>query len=91
MVDFNSMIFILYIRRFNSPILFCRREREAPSVSRKRFAKPDEDDGSHEWGQPQPDAAPEPPADKDKVNFGLSGKLTEDTNTVNRQPKRRWR
>lgn len=41
--------------------------------------------------------------DKDKPNFGLSGKLTEDTNTVNgvvikysepqdsRKPKRRWR
>lgn len=43
------------------------------------------------------------PADKEKPNFGLSGKLTADANTVNgvvikytepddaKQPKRRWR
>lgn len=45
----------------------------------------------------------EPPIEKDKPNFGLSGKLTEETNKVNgivikyaeppeaKQPKRRWR
>lgn len=44
-----------------------------------------------------------PPQEKEKPNFGLSGKLTEETNTVNgvvikyaeppeaRKPKRRWR
>lgn len=45
----------------------------------------------------------EPPKEKEKPNFGLSGKLTEEANTVNgvvikyaeppeaRRPKRRWR
>lgn len=56
------------------------------------------------WGKDQPDKkAPEAPKEKEKPNFGLSGKLTEETNTYKgvvikyseppeaRKPKRRWR
>lgn len=59
---------------------------------------------SPEWGKSttKTDSKPKP-QDKDKPNFELSGKLTEDANTVNgvvikysepadaRKPKRRWR
>lgn len=59
---------------------------------------------SPEWGKPtvKTDSKTKP-QDKEKPNFELSGKLTEDTNTVNgvvikysepadaRKPKRRWR
>lgn len=58
-----------------------------------------------EWGKKTDDSGPKPlpPEDRDKPNFGLSGKLTEDTNTYKgivikyseppeaRIPKRRWR
>lgn len=69
-----------------------------------------EDDGQFEWGggrkgdKPPPGTEEEePPKEKEKPNFGLSGKLTEEANTVNgvvikyaeppeaRKPKRRWR
>ncbi|XP_050481381.1 smad nuclear interacting protein 1-like [Bombus huntii] len=59
---------------------------------------------SPEWGKPNVKAEAKPKLEeKDKPNFELSGKLTEDTNTVNgviikysepadaRKPKRRWR
>ncbi|XP_076622205.1 uncharacterized protein LOC143342329 [Colletes latitarsis] len=59
---------------------------------------------SPEWGKPNLKTEAKPkPQEKDKPNFELSGKLTEDTNTVNgvvikysepadsRKPKRRWR
>lgn len=59
---------------------------------------------SPEWGKPSvKQESPEKSQEKEKPNFGLSGKLTEDTNTVNgvvikcseppesRKPKRRWR
>lgn len=62
-------------------------------------------EGLYEWGK-KPDPSKEEkilPGQKDKPNFGLSGKLAEDTNTFNgvvikysqppeaRKPKRRWR
>lgn len=69
-----------------------------------------EDDGQFEWGGGRKGDKPptgteeeEPPKEKEKPNFGLSGKLTEEANTVNgvvikyaeppeaRKPKRRWR
>lgn len=56
------------------------------------------------WGKPEvKEEEDEAPVEKDKPNLGLSGKLTEDTNTYNgvvikysqpteaRKPKRRWR
>lgn len=59
---------------------------------------------SPDWGRPSVKKEEKPnPQEKEKPNFGLSGKLTEDTNTVNgvvvkysepedaRKPKRRWR
>lgn len=59
---------------------------------------------SPEWGKPNVKTEPKPkPQEKEKPNFELSGKLTEDANTVNgvvikysepsdaRKPKRRWR
>uniref|UniRef100_A0A182N0H1 FHA domain-containing protein n=1 Tax=Anopheles dirus TaxID=7168 RepID=A0A182N0H1_9DIPT len=58
----------------------------------------------HEWGKPVDEQEEEkPPVEKEKPNFGLSGKLTEEANKVNgvviayaeppgaRKPKRRWR
>lgn len=85
---------------------------------RNRYANEDVDNGQHEWGKSSDKAAAvkgEPssaaaatdeaagPIEKEQPNFGLSGKLTEDTNKVNgivlkysepdeaRKPKRRWR
>ncbi|XP_034172680.1 uncharacterized protein LOC117600849 [Osmia lignaria lignaria] len=62
------------------------------------------DHPSPEWGKPSVKSESKPkPQDKEKPNFELSGKLTEDTNTINgivikysepsdsRKPKRRWR
>ncbi|XP_056644932.1 uncharacterized protein LOC130450511 [Diorhabda sublineata] len=57
------------------------------------------------WGKPENETKPEKkdPTQKDKPNFGLSGKLTEETNTFRgvvikyseppeaRKPRRRWR
>lgn len=81
---------------------------------RNRYAN-DGDDGTHEWGKPGTSAAKKEadddataaaaagPIEKELPNFGLSGKLSEDTNKVNgivlkysepdeaRKPKRRWR
>lgn len=75
--------------------------------NRRRFNNKESDNENFEWGKPsdvdKKDAINEPPAEKEKPNFGLSGKLTEDTNKVNgvvskyaeppeaRRPKRRWR
>lgn len=89
----------------------------SPNTKAHRFRKnqdgADEDSKKFEWGSgtgggddskdKASSAAVAPPADKEKPNFGLSGKLTEDTNKVNgvvlkyaepqeaRKPKRRWR
>ncbi|XP_063826712.1 probable serine/threonine-protein kinase DDB_G0280133 isoform X2 [Ostrinia nubilalis] len=85
------------------------RERSAPKPDAKqkerksRFAD-NEDNKDYSWGKT--DAKKEGdknPGEKEKPNFGLSGKLTADQNTVNgvvikytqpedaKQPKRRWR
>lgn len=63
-----------------------------------------EDNSKFEWGKKSDNVEEEEqPVEKEKPNFGLSGKLTEDTNKVNgvvikyaeppesRKPKRRWR
>lgn len=80
-----------------------------PPPNRRRFKDKESDNENFEWGKAPPDAdkkkepTDEEPVDKEKPNFGLSGKLTEDTNKVNgvvikyaepqeaRRPKRRWR
>ncbi|CAH4033804.1 unnamed protein product [Pieris brassicae] len=57
----------------------------------------------YSWGKTEVKDEGDKPVDKEKPNFGLSGKLTADVNTVNgvvvkytepddaKQPKRRWR
>nr|ACE75379.1 smad nuclear-interacting protein-like protein [Glyptapanteles indiensis] len=70
---------------------------EAGNLRPKREPSPD-------WGRSRPKDEDKPkPVDKEKPNFELSGKLTEDTNTINgivikysepddaKKPKRRWR
>lgn len=76
----------------------------------RRRPNRESDNENYEWGKPgdagnKKDAIKdeEEPVEKDKPDFGLSGKLTEDTNKVNgvvvkyaepqeaRRPKRRWR
>uniref|UniRef100_A0A336LUN4 CSON004967 protein n=1 Tax=Culicoides sonorensis TaxID=179676 RepID=A0A336LUN4_CULSO len=75
---------------------------------RKRKYKDDGDDGNYEWGKRSDKdnrgkSDDETDVPKEKPNFGLSGKLAEDTNKVNgvvikyaeppeaRIPKKRWR
>lgn len=68
-----------------------------------RFADAEENK-EYDWGKADVKTEDgKDPADKEKPNFGLSGKLTADANTVNgvvikytepddaKQPKRRWR
>ncbi|XP_051153765.1 smad nuclear-interacting protein 1 [Leptopilina boulardi] len=70
------------------------------SFERERIKK----EASPQWGKANIKNEEKPkPQEKEKPNFGLSGKLTEDTNTVNgvvikyaepddaMKPKRRWR
>lgn len=84
----------------------------SPDTKAKRFRNrnnpKEEDTGNFDWGKATdgPAGSKEAaagPVEKEKPNFGLSGKLTEDTNKVNgvvikyaepqeaRKPKRRWR
>ncbi|KAG4065434.1 hypothetical protein HA402_002832 [Bradysia odoriphaga] len=78
----------------------------APQKNRRFRRGSDEDHGNHEWGKKNSNDNSKQkaePIEKEKPNFGLSGKLTEDTNKVNgvvinyaeppeaRKPKRRWR
>uniref|UniRef100_A0A6P7GCQ4 Smad nuclear-interacting protein 1-like n=1 Tax=Diabrotica virgifera virgifera TaxID=50390 RepID=A0A6P7GCQ4_DIAVI len=62
------------------------------------------DHANARWGKPEDDSKQKKePQQKDKPNFGLSGKLTEETNTYKgvvikyseppeaRKPRRRWR
>lgn len=78
----------------------------APQKNRRFRRGSDEDTGNHEWGKKDSNDKSDQkaePIEKEKPNFGLSGKLTEDTNKVNgvvinyaepseaRKPKRRWR
>ncbi|XP_053604343.1 smad nuclear-interacting protein 1 isoform X2 [Plodia interpunctella] len=77
-----------------------RVERDKPRERRSRFA--DADDKEYSWGKTEVKKEGQA-GDKEKPNFGLSGKLTADANTVNgvvikytepedaKQPKRRWR
>lgn len=82
--------------------------KDRPSRFNRKRPGAGSDNEEYEWGKPsdKPAAAAadeEPAADKEKPNFGLSGKLTEDANKVNgvilkyaepqeaRRPKRRWR
>ncbi|XP_060801500.1 smad nuclear-interacting protein 1 isoform X3 [Amyelois transitella] len=78
-----------------------RPERsDRPKERKSRFA--DADDKEYSWGKTEVKKEGQT-ADKEKPNFGLSGKLTADANTVNgvvikysepddaKQPKRRWR
>jgi smad nuclear-interacting protein 1 len=81
-------------------------EENATSISRPIKQEPNSgEEGEYVWGR-KPAASKEEnilPGQKDKPNFGLSGKLAEDTNTFNgvvikysqppeaRKPKRRWR
>lgn len=72
---------------------------------RNKFKQETEDESKFSWGRSNDDDKSEqkPVIDKEKPNFGLSGKLAEDTNKVNgivlkyaepleaRKPKRRWR
>ncbi|KZC04160.1 PREDICTED: smad nuclear-interacting protein 1 [Dufourea novaeangliae] len=84
-----------YNKRHND----ANRERRSNFEDMKAKMEP-----SPEWGKPTIKTEPKPnPQDKEKPNFELSGKLTEDANTVNgvvikyseppdaRKPKRRWR
>ncbi|XP_063381354.1 smad nuclear-interacting protein 1 isoform X3 [Cydia fagiglandana] len=82
-----------------------RPERPAdskpPRDRKSRFTNVDEKD--YTWGKAEAGKEAAAPGDKEKPNFGLSGKLTADANTVNgvvikyaepddaKQPKRRWR
>lgn len=73
---------------------------------RRRKYKDEKDDGNYEWGKRDKNdrgKSEETETQKEKPNFGLSGKLAEDTNKVNgvvikyaeppeaRIPKKRWR
>ncbi|XP_075975096.1 uncharacterized protein LOC142975866 isoform X3 [Anticarsia gemmatalis] len=87
------------VERTRPPVKSEPRQRDRKT----RFADAD-NDKEYTWGKE--DAKKEDgkdPGDKEKPNFGLSGKLTADANTVNgvvikytepedaKQPKRRWR
>ncbi|CAH2047109.1 unnamed protein product, partial [Iphiclides podalirius] len=74
-----------------------------PRERKSRFADT-EDKNEYNWGKTEVKTeGTKNEAEKEKPNFGLSGKLTADTNTVNgvvikysepddaKQPKRRWR
>ncbi|CAG2056988.1 unnamed protein product [Timema podura] len=82
-----------------------RRDDEASKKNRPIKIEPSDDD--FEWGKKRSDGPKDetkpPSQDKQKPDFGLSGKLAEDTNTFNgvvvkyseppeaRKPKKRWR
>lgn len=85
-----------------------RTHSRSPAQQKNRRFRRDsqEDTSNHEWGKKSSNSKDQqkgPPVEKEKPNFGLSGKLTEDTNKVNgvvinyaepseaRKPKRRWR
>lgn len=79
------------------------RERKMEHHHRRRKYKDEKDDGNYEWGKRDKGKSEESETKKEKPNFGLSGKLAEDTNKVNgvvikyaeppeaRIPKKRWR
>ncbi|XP_078001558.1 smad nuclear-interacting protein 1-like [Glandiceps talaboti] len=79
-------------------------DRRRRDDRRRKPANPFESDEQYQYGQPgSSQEQTEPAAPKEEPNFGLSGKLTEDSNTFRgvvikynepqeaRKPKRRWR
>ncbi|GLV31184.1 uncharacterized protein CBL_12259 [Carabus blaptoides fortunei] len=80
-----------------------RDKRDNFRGNRKQRFNNSPDNENYEWGKKGNDDSKKPPADREKPNFGLSGKLTEDTNTFRgvvikysepaeaRKPRRRWR
>lgn len=88
-----------------------RNERDTKngSANRRRFNNKESDNENYEWGKPgagnsdNKDAIDKTEVEKEKPDFGLSGKLTEDQNKVNgvvikyaeppeaRRPNRKWR
>ncbi|CAD6244262.1 GSCOCG00013313001-RA-CDS [Cotesia congregata] len=84
-------------RRERNHDRFSNHEEDASNPRVKRESSPD-------WGRSRPKDEEKPkPVEKEKPNFELSGKLTEDANTINgvvikyaepddaKKPKRRWR
>jgi smad nuclear-interacting protein 1 len=78
--------------------------RNKGGFKQRRFNDKQEDESNYEWGKKDIKEDPdEPEIEKEAPNFGLSGKLTEETNKVNgivikyaepeeaKIPKRRWR
>ncbi|XP_055682172.1 uncharacterized protein LOC129789399 [Lutzomyia longipalpis] len=82
-----------------------QRSHNRNRSSNRRFPRQVDDDKKYDWGKrdDRPSNQDNLQVEKEKPNFGLSGKLTEDTNKVNgviikyaeppeaRKPKRRWR
>lgn len=83
-----------------------RNQQQNRNNRPRNFPRETEDESKFEWGKKdgmKTEEDKEAPVDKEKPNFGLSGKLTEDVNTFNgivikysepqesRKPKRRWR
>ncbi|XP_045498915.1 smad nuclear-interacting protein 1 isoform X2 [Colias croceus] len=78
------------------------RADRGPRERKSRFADTDEKK-DYSWGKTEVKKEGSQTGEKEKPNFGLSGKLTADANTVNgvvikytepddaKQPKRRWR
>lgn len=109
---FQCVLCLTMINAFYCSVPEVRRNRwgneeeKATSISRPIKQEPNSgEEGEYVWGR-KPAASKEEnvlPGQKDKPNFGLSGKLAEDTNTFNgvvikysqppeaRKPKRRWR
>lgn len=69
----------------------------------RRNQRRSEENENYDWGKKTTNEEKKPPVEKEKPNFGLSGKLTEETNTYRgvvikyseppeaRKPRRRWR
>lgn len=109
---FHCILCLKMINAFYCSVPEVRRNRwgneeeNATSISRPIKQEPNSgEEGEYVWGR-KPAASKEEnilPGQKDKPNFGLSGRLAEDTNTFNgvvikysqppeaRKPKRRWR
>lgn len=92
-------------RKYNrGNVEYNRRHNDRERRTNFEEAKSKKEQPSPEWGKPVVKTESKlKPQEKEKPNFELSGKLTEDTNTVNgivikyaepadsRKPKRRWR
>lgn len=81
-----------------------REEDDRRTKQRRRRCDEEDDAANYEYGmQVKTEKEDDPPVEKEKPNFGLSGKLTEEKNVFNgivvkyseppeaRIPKRRWR